>query len=73
MRLLKKVYEDAKVVRSGTTLITVNEFSDQVPALRPAVFFEAAYEIIRLMDVRVDKIVTEEDIKERLWPLLYLF
>lgn len=61
MRLLKKVYEDAKVVRSGTTLITVNEFSDQVPALRPAVLFEAAYEVIRLMDVRVDKIVTEED------------
>lgn len=61
MRLLREVYEKAKVVRLGTKLITINEFTDQVPALRPAVLFEVAYEVIRLMDVTVDKIVTEED------------
>lgn len=59
--LLKKVYQDAKVVNSGESLITVNEFTDQLPALRPAVLLEVAHNVIKLMDLTVDKIVTEED------------
>lgn len=59
--LLKGIYQSAKVVNSGKTLTTVNEFTDQLPALRPEVLIEVAYKVIRLMDVTVDKIVTEED------------
>ncbi|MGE8097011.1 phosphoribosyltransferase family protein [Pseudomonas fluorescens] len=59
--LLKKVYQSAKVVNSGKALTTVNEFTDQLPALRPEVLLEVAYKVIKLMDLTVDKIVTEED------------
>jgi adenine phosphoribosyltransferase len=59
--LLKKVYQNAKVVNSGKALTTVNEFTDQLPALRPQVLLEVAYKAIKLMDLTVDKIVTEED------------
>ncbi|MEB0205341.1 phosphoribosyltransferase family protein [Pseudomonas sp. CCC3.1] len=61
MKLLKDVYEKAKVVSVGSTLITVNEFSDQLPALRPEVLSEVANEVVKLMDSTADKIVTEED------------
>ncbi|KMN09670.1 adenine phosphoribosyltransferase [Pseudomonas helleri] len=61
MRLLKDVYENAKVVSAGSTLITVNEFTDQLPALRPEVLYEVAYEVVKSMDLTADKIVTEED------------
>ena len=61
MRFLEDVYNKARVVRAGSTLITVNEFTDQSPALRPEVLFEVAHEVLRLMDLSVDKIVTEED------------
>lgn len=59
--LLKKVYQDAKVVNSGKSLTTVNEFTDQLPALRPEVLLEVAHKVIKLMDLSVNKIVTEED------------
>jgi adenine phosphoribosyltransferase len=59
--LLEDVYKNAKVVNSGKALTTVNEFTDQIPALRPAVLIEVAQKIIRLMDLNVSKIVTEED------------
>jgi adenine phosphoribosyltransferase len=59
--LLEEVYRNAKVVSSGKALTTVNEFTDQIPALRPAVLLEVAQEIIKLMDLSVSKIVTEED------------
>ena len=59
--LLKEVYERAKVVSVGAIRITVNEFTDQLPALRPEVLLEAARGVIEVMDWHVDKIVTEED------------
>ncbi|WP_445373634.1 adenine phosphoribosyltransferase [Photorhabdus tasmaniensis] len=59
--LLKDIYENARVVNSGKTLTTVNEFTDQLPALRPEVLIEVAHKIIQLMDLEIDKIVTEED------------
>lgn len=59
--LLEEVYKCAKVVNSGTSLTTVNEFADQIPALRPAVLMEVAHNIIKLMDLDITKIVTEED------------
>lgn len=59
--LLREVYESAKVVSVGATRITVNEFTDQLPALRPEVLLEAARGVIKVMDWQVDKIVTEED------------
>lgn len=40
--LLKEIYQSAKVVNSGKTLTTVNEFTDQLPALRPEVLIEVA-------------------------------
>ncbi|AZE84734.1 Adenine phosphoribosyltransferase [Pseudomonas orientalis] len=59
--LLEEIYKDARVVRSGENLTTVNEFTDQIPALRPAVLMEVAHEIIKVANLDVSKIVTEED------------
>ncbi|MDQ0741040.1 phosphoribosyltransferase family protein [Pseudomonas sp. W4I3] len=59
--LLEEIYKKAKVVRSGKSLTTVNEFTDQIPALRPEVLMEVAYKIIRVMKQGASKIVTEED------------
>ncbi|MEE4407091.1 phosphoribosyltransferase family protein [Enterobacter mori] len=61
MMLLKQIYENAKVVNSGKTLTTVNEFTDQLPALRPEALIEVAYKIMNEIDCTFDKIVTEED------------
>lgn len=59
--LLKQIYESAKVVSSGKHYTTVNEFTDQIPALRPKVLWEAALKISQICDFDADKIVTEED------------
>ena len=59
--LLEDVYRNADVVNSGKELTTVNEFADQIPALRPQVLMEVAQRSIRLMDLTATKIVTEED------------
>ncbi|MGY2289664.1 adenine phosphoribosyltransferase [Pseudomonas sp. SDO528_S397] len=59
--LLEEIYRRAKVVNSGRALTTVNEFTDQLPALRPEVLIEVAQKIVRVMDLSVNKIVTEED------------
>ncbi len=61
MILLKNVYKNAQVVNSGKALTTVNEFTDQLPALRPAVLLEVAHKVIQIIDMDIDKIVTEED------------
>ncbi|WP_050309454.1 phosphoribosyltransferase family protein [Yersinia pseudotuberculosis] len=58
---LKNVYKNAQVVNSGKALTTVNEFTDQLPALRPAVLLEVAHKVIQIIDMDIDKIVTEED------------
>jgi len=59
--LLAEIYKNAKVVNSGKALTTVNEFTDQLPALRPNVLIEVAYEILKHLNCDFDKIVTEED------------
>lgn len=59
--LLKEIYQKAKVVKTGKYYTTINEFSDQIPALRPQVLWEAAREVIKVGDFNVDKIITEED------------
>lgn len=60
--LLKEVYENAKVVTSGSHYTTVNEFTDQIPALRPSVLWEAALEVVKTVNFeKATKIVTEED------------
>lgn len=59
--LLKDVYLHAKVVRSGNHLTTVNEFTDQLPALRPKVLWEAALAVVKAGRFGADKILTEED------------
>lgn len=53
--LLEEVYRNARVVNSGAALTTVNEFTDQIPALRPEVLMEVAQKIVRLMDFNVSK------------------
>ncbi|ACS85952.1 phosphoribosyltransferase family protein [Musicola paradisiaca] len=59
--LLKEIYTQARVVNSGKSLTTVNEFTDQLPALRPQVLMEVAYEILKHLNIDFDKIITEED------------
>lgn len=59
--LLEEIYKKARVVRSGKSLTTVNEFTDQIPALRPAVLMEVAHKVVKLANLDVSKIVTEED------------
>ena len=61
MNGLKSVYERAGVVLSGRYHTTVNELTDQLPALRPAILEEAADEILRLGDFNCDKLLVEED------------
>ena len=58
---LVEVYRKAKVVNSGNHYTTVNEFTDQIPALRPSVLLETAQKVIQVGDFAVDKIVTEEE------------
>ena len=61
MNGLKSVYERAGVVLSGRYHTTVNELTDQLPALRPEILEEAAAEILRLGDFNCDKLLVEED------------
>ena len=61
MNGLKLVYERAGVVLSGRYHTTVNELTDQLPALRPEILEEAANEILRLGDFDCDKLLVEED------------
>jgi adenine phosphoribosyltransferase len=58
---LKSVYERAGVVLSGRYHTTVNELTDQLPALRPEILAEASDEILRLGDFDCDKLLVEED------------
>ncbi|AZF06263.1 phosphoribosyltransferase family protein [Pseudomonas sp. R5-89-07] len=59
--LLEEIYRKANVVWSGKSLTTVNEFTDQIPALRPEVLMEVAHKVIKVMSHDISKIVTEED------------
>lgn len=59
--LLSDVYRNAGVVDSGRFPTTVNEFTDQLPALRPAVLKEAADAVVEVAPADVTKVVVEED------------
>jgi adenine phosphoribosyltransferase len=58
---LKTVYQQAGVVFSGRFETTVNELTDQLPALRPEIMAEAADEILRIGDFNCDKLLVEEE------------
>lgn len=58
---LRKVYERARVVHSGRYPTTVNEFTDQLPALRPRVLWEAALAVVQRADPDCTKVLVEED------------
>src|SRR5690349_1011166 len=59
--LLEMVYTNAPAVRSGRHYTTVNEFTDQSPALRPEVLREARDRLCALGTFAADKILVEED------------
>ena len=59
--LLEQVYENAPAVKSGKHYTTVNEFTDQQPALRPEVLAEARDRLCELGQFDADKILVEED------------
>ncbi len=61
MNGLKAVYERAGVVLSGRYHTTVNELTDQLPALRPEILEEAVSEVMRLGDFDCDKLLVEEE------------
>jgi adenine phosphoribosyltransferase len=59
--LLEAVYRNAPAVRSGRHYTTINEFTDQSPALRPEVLLEARDRLCALGKFAADKILVEED------------
>ncbi|WP_234426671.1 phosphoribosyltransferase family protein [Streptomyces niger] len=59
--LLEEVYTGAPTVKSGSHPTTVNEFTDQSPALRPEVLAEAVGRMLALGKFDADKILVEED------------
>ena len=61
LSLLSEVYGNAGVVDSGRYATTVNEFTDQLPALRPEVLREAAAAVAEVAPRGFDKVVVEED------------
>lgn len=58
---LREVYEHAATVRNGDVFTTVNELTDQQPALRPEVLREAVNRLVELGEFHGDKLLTEED------------
>jgi adenine phosphoribosyltransferase len=58
---LRTVYQHAGVVFSGRFETTVNELTDQLPALRPEIMQEAVEEILRIGDFDCDKLLVEEE------------
>ncbi len=59
--ILREVYENAYVVRSGKHLTTVNELCDQIPALRPETLRAAVDEALTFGTFGANKVLTEED------------
>jgi len=60
--LLESVYEGAPAILTGRYLTTVNEFTDQVPALRTSVLKEACKRLLDLGPLTgVTKLLVEED------------
>lgn len=61
IRRLIQVYLNATTTRTGTYYTTINELSDQVPAMRPDTLLAAATSLISLGPVYANKILCEED------------
>ncbi len=62
IQLLTAVYEAARTVKSGKRTTTVNELTDQLPAMRPRVLQAAARSLMNLGSVHgVGKVLVEED------------
>jgi adenine phosphoribosyltransferase len=59
--LLEDVYDGAPTVNSGRYRTTVNEFTDQQPALRAEVLEEVAQRLLKISDFNADKLLVEED------------
>jgi adenine phosphoribosyltransferase len=59
--MLRAIYENAHVVWSGKFHTTVNEFADQLPALRPAVLKDIAERVIELAKLPATKVLAEEE------------
>jgi adenine phosphoribosyltransferase len=59
--LLEDVYRDAPTIDSGHYRTTLNEFTDQSPALRPEVLQEVTQRIVELGKFECDKLLVEED------------
>jgi adenine phosphoribosyltransferase len=60
--LLEAAYEGAPALRTGKHLTTVNEFTDQIPALRPGLLCEARDRLLALGPLEpTDKLLVEED------------
>jgi adenine phosphoribosyltransferase len=59
--ILREVYENARIVRSGKYLTTINELCDQIPALRPQTLRAATEEVLKFGTFGANKILTEED------------
>lgn len=59
--ILRDVYENARVIRSGKHLTTVNELCDQVPALRPETLRAAVTEALKFGTFGANKVLSEED------------
>src|SRR5579875_1830995 len=60
--LLEQIYEGAPTVSSGTYRTTINELTDQRPALRPEILAEAVNRLVRLGTFSsATKLLVEED------------
>ena len=60
--LLERAYEGAPALMTGRHLTTVNEFTDQIPALRPQLLAEARDRLLALGPIEeTDKLLVEED------------
>jgi len=58
---LRAVYERANVVFSGRFYTTVNEFTDQIPALRPEVLRMVTNLAMKNLALECDKLLVEEE------------
>lgn len=64
LNLLTEVYESADAVRTGKgKFTTVNELTDQIPAVRPQILLAALTVLynMRPIEASVDKVLSEED------------
>lgn len=60
-RVIRQVYRDAGVTDSGSYLTTVNQLTDQLPALEPDTLAAATDLLLDSGEFDVDKLAVEED------------